>query len=275
MTAGKQLDTFAAAAGDLARQGGRLALDRLGKTRSSRKADKTIVTDADLAVQRLIIEAVAKRFPTHAVLGEEARDDEHRLPGPGQAEFCWVIDPIDGTRNYCRGYPCFCTSVALLREGWPIIGAIYDPLLERLYHGVVGRGAFLNDEPLRARDAPLYADSLMGVPSGHSRKMPGAVHLWMDRLNLRNSGSTALHLAYVAAGWLDAAYAYECKIWDVGAGWLLVREAGGVITRSEGAELFPADPAALAGRNMPFLAAGPKRHAQLLEMLAGGDWAES
>lgn len=268
MLTNAQFDSLISAANDLARRGGRLALERLGKVQSSRKADQTIVTDADLAVQELIVGAVAEQFPGHAVLGEEARHDKHPLPSPDRAEFCWVIDPIDGTRNYFRGYPSFCTAVALLQDGRPIIAAVYDPLLDRLYHGGAGRGAFVNGQPLQVKDVPMHSNTLIGVPSGHTREMPPAVHLWMDRTNLRNTGSTSLHLAYVAAGWLDAAYAYECKIWDVSPGWLLVREAGAIITGADGAELFPTNPAAVAGKNLPFLAAGRSLHAELLATLA-------
>ncbi|UCG31754.1 MAG: inositol monophosphatase [Phycisphaerales bacterium] len=261
------LDTLSAAANDFARRAARLALDYWGNVQFSRKADQTIVTEADLAAQRLIVDAVARQFPHHAVLGEEDRQDEHALPDAGEAEFCWVIDPIDGTRNYFRGFPCFCTSVGVLRDGLPVVGAIYDPLADRLYHGTERRGALAGDVRLEVRDRPLHKNSLIGAPSGHGSPMPGAVHRWMDQANVRNTGSTALHLAYTAAGWLDAAYAYECKIWDVAAGWLLVREAGGKISGADGSDLFPANPAAVADKDMPFLAAGPTLHAELLATL--------
>jgi myo-inositol-1(or 4)-monophosphatase len=265
MPGSEQPDTLLSAAMDFARRGGRLALERFGKAQASCKADMTIVTEADLAVQELIIAAVAQQFPGHAVLGEEAGSEAHALPLPERAEFCWVVDPIDGTRNYYRGFPCFSTSVGLLRKGTPVVGAVYDPLLDRMYYGTVGGGAFVDGQPLCAKNEPAHTNSLIGVPSGHSRRMPRVVHDWLDRLNLRNTGSAALHLAYVAAGWLDAAYAKDCRIWDVAAGWVLVREAGAVITGPEGSDLFPAMPAALAGERMPFLAAGPKLHAELLK----------
>jgi len=265
MSDSTQLDALSSAAQDFARRGGRLALERFGKARASQKPDMTIVTDADLAVQELIVAAIGQRFPGHAVLGEESGSEDSASPSPERAEFCWIIDPIDGTRNYYRGFPCFCTSVGLLRSGTPVVGAVYDPLLDRMYHGTVGGGAFVDDRPLCAGNDPAHANSLIGVPSGHNQEMPRAVHDWLDRLNLRNTGSAALHLAYVAAGWLDAAYARDCKIWDVAAGWVLVREAGAVITGHAGGELFPASRAALGGENMPFLAAGPKLHAELLE----------
>lgn len=265
------LDTFSAAANDFARRAARLTLDYWGNVQFSRKADQTIVTEADLAAQRLIVDAVARQFPDHAVLGEEDREDEHELGDPDRAEFCWVIDPIDGTRNYYRGYPCFCTSVGVLRGGLPVVGAIYDPLADRLYHGTAGRGAFAGDIRLEVRDGPLRKNSLIGAPSGHGTCMPEAVHRWMDQANVRNTGSTALHLAYTAAGWLDASYAYECKIWDIAAGWLLVREAGGKVSGADGSGLFPANPAAVAGKNMPFLAAGPTLHAELLASLESAD----
>ena len=258
-------DEFLSVAVELAQQAGRLAVERMTTARSSRKADRTLVTDADLAAQLLVAEGIASQYADHAVLGEETLPDAPSLPDPAQAEFCWVVDPIDGTRNYARGFPCFCVSLALLRRGEPIVGVVYDPLRDSVYRASAGGGAFLGERKLSAADNPARGDILIGVPSGHNRKMPDAIHAWLDRFNLRNVGSTALHLAYVAAGCLDVAYCRECYIWDIAAGWLLVREAGGTITDPAGGELFPATLEHAKEKDTPFLAAGKTIHTELLD----------
>lgn len=263
------LESFLAVAEDLARRAGRLALERMDSARASRKADATIVTDADLAAQHLIIEGLARRFPDHAVLGEEDRADSFTLPAPDAADYCWVIDPIDGTRNFARGFPCFSVSLALLFGGTPVVGVVYDPLLDRSYRATADGEASWGNRALRVATDPPRSDLLVGVPSGHKRPMPEPVRRWLERMNLRNVGSTALHLAYVAAGWLDAAWCQQCYVWDIAAGWLLVRQAGGIITHSSGEQLFPLDLAEAARRKTPFLAAEPKLHGELLAELRG------
>lgn len=261
------LESFLVIAEELARRAGRLALERMDSARASRKADASIVTDADLAAQHLIIEGVARRFPDHAVLGEEDRSDSFALPAPDTADYCWVIDPVDGTRNFARGFPCFGVSLALLLRGMPVVGVVYDPLLDRSYGATADGEASWDKRALRVSADTPRSDLLVGVPSGHNRPMPEPVRRWLDRMNLRNVGSTALHLAYVAAGWLDAAWCRQCYVWDIAAGWLLVRQAGGVITHPSGEPLFPLDLGEAARRETPFLAAGPKLHAELLAEL--------
>ena len=157
--------------------------------------------------------------------------------------------------------------MALLRRGEPIVGVVYDPLHDSVYRAAAGDGAFLGDRRLSVAENPAHGDILIGVPSGHNRKMPEVIHAWLDRFNLRNVGSTALHLAYVAAGCLDVAYCRECHIWDIAAGWLLVREAGGVITDPAGGDMFPMALERANEKDTPFLAAGKSLHDELLAEL--------
>jgi len=252
----------------MARTGGELARGLIGRTAADRKPDRTVVTEADHAVQDLILTRVAERYPRHAVLAEETVRRPHRHRGAAEAEYCWVVDPIDGTRNFTRSLPVFATAVAVLRGGLPVAAAVYEPNLEQLYAASVGGGSTLNGRAVGVSREPPHHDTLIGVPSGRNQPTPPAVHDWLDRWNLRNLGSTALHMALVAAGSIDAAFCQECRVWDVAAGWLLIREAGGLCTDLAGGDLFPLDLSAAADRDLPFLAAGPSLHPRLLATLA-------
>jgi len=219
------MDYFAAQllshAVELARSGGRLARQRFGSAVTSLKPDRTPVTDADVLVQDHILDAIAARYPSHAVLTEEAIRRPERHASFDSAEWCWVIDPIDGTRNYARGVPSFSVSVGVLHHGQPAVAAVYLPMQNRMYSARLGAGAWCDDTRLHVADNPPTADTMIATPSGQGDPMPHAVHDWFDHMNIRNYGSTAMHLAMVAGGSVDAALGMECRLWDIAAGSLL------------------------------------------------------
>ena len=263
----QQLQSYVGFAAELAREGGRLARQHLGTAQLSHKADRTVVTDIDHAVQERITTAIAARFPKHAVLAEETLADPQAHAEPSRADYCWVIDPIDGTRNFARNLPCFCTSIALLHHAVPVVGVIYEPSLDRLYQATAGGGVWLGADRLSVSQRDRMTGIMIAVPSSHRRETPPEVRAWLDRVNVRNTGSAALHLAYLAAGYIDAAYALDCYIWDIAAGWLMVREGGGRMTTLTSGELFPADLATVPGKDMPFVAATPGLHPVLSEII--------
>ncbi len=239
------------------RQAGRIAVERFGKAITSRKADDSPVTDADHAVQAALLRAIAARYPRDAVVTEETQADPGKHAGVASARRCWVIDPIDGTRNYARAVPFYCLSVALMEDGMPVVGIIYNPATGETFSAAAGAGAWLGRTRLPAGDPPPRMETVIATPSGQRNTLPTAVHGWFNRYKLRNTGSTALHLAYLASGGFDAVLLTECHIWDIAAGWLIARETG-VVTRSlDGRELFPMDLAREAGREISFLAAHP------------------
>ncbi len=262
-----QDNPFAHVAGELARQGGRLARDPLGQAVVSRKADRSLVTDVDCRVQQLIVDRLAELYPQHAILAEETIDHPHHYPDPGQAEFCWVIDPLDGTRNYARGFAIFTCSMALLQAGTPIVGVTYDPMADHLYVAVAGQGAWLGTQRLAVADDLPHRDSLVVMPSGRRQPVPAAVDGWLKIVTVRNLGSTALHLALLAAGLLDAELEVDSKLWDLAAGALLVAEAGGRVTDLQGRPVFPFPLAGYQAQEVAYLAAGPRLHAELLKTL--------
>lgn len=275
------LETLRLLAEQAARAGGAVARASFGRVgRVRRKADRSEVTDADEAAQRAVFAAIRSRRPDDAFIGEESltpetRRDEHDQSDPRpdenrDAELCWVVDPIDGTRNYVRGIPLYCCSVAVMTEGRPIAGAIYDPTRDVMYSGDEKHGARVDDQVVAfAADGPERVPGsaqtpIVAIPSTRHREAHEIVHDWVDRLVVRNLGSTALHLALLAAGRLDGVLATNCRLWDIAAGALLVTAAGGVITSPYGQPLFPIDVTRYAGEDIPCLGAHRDLHARLI-----------
>jgi myo-inositol-1(or 4)-monophosphatase len=221
----------------LCKDAGRVMMDRLGGSLEiTHKGEVDLVTQVDLALERLITEAIHDRFPDHTVLGEEGwREGEAR-----DADYAWLFDPLDGTTNYVHGYPMFCVSIALTQRGDVLLGAIYDPLRDELFYAAKGEGATLNDRRIVVSDTDRLISSLLstGFPYQRATIPDNNVALLskvIDRIQgVRRSGSVALDLAYVAAGRLDGHWELHVKPWDTAAGGLLVKEAGGRITGTEG-----------------------------------------
>jgi myo-inositol-1(or 4)-monophosphatase len=222
---------------DAAHAAGELLRRKLPLERQVRyKGPRDIVTDADEAAQRAIIELIGARFPEHEVLAEESpRDLDLAAAGP-----TWIIDPLDGTTNYARRYPSFCVSVGLADAGALRVGAICDPIRRETFYAATGQGAFLQRgraraEPLRVTDTGDLVEALVGVDWARDPEVRAQVLAVLGRVasscrSVRASGSAALALAYVAAGWLDAYFHFSLSPWDVAAGALLIQEAGGHIT---------------------------------------------
>ncbi len=249
---------------DWTRAAGVIARERLGKALVERKSDNSPVTDADHAVQASLLHAIAECCPGDAVITEEtqAAPDRHALVV--SARRVWIIDPIDGTRNFARGVPLFCVVVALMEHGSPVLGVIHEPMTGRVYSAVAGGGALLDGVPMRMEDRPNSPDRLIATGSGRDENLPPVVHRWLDRMVVRGIGSTAMHLALLASGGLDAVFARKCRLWDVAAGMLLVQEAGGRAVSLDGRPYFPMDLSGYRDGKMPFLAAPPRLLDELL-----------
>ena len=267
MEARPDVEALRLAAGELARTGGTLARRFLGKVRATRKPDNSPVTPADTAVQEAILAILAQRFPDHAILVEEEVADPSRHAQIARAEYCWVIDPIDGTRNFARGMPVYCTSVAVLHRGQPIAGAIHDATQDVVYSASRGGGTFRGNAPVRLADRPIDVDTTIAISSIRKSPIPTSVRSWLDQYLFRNIGSLCLHMVWVAAGLTDAAFSLESKIWDIAAGALQIEESGGVVTDHAGNSLWPADLANYRGDDVPMLAGTPTMHRRLLDSL--------
>ena len=240
---------------DLALLGGRLVLERFHQ-QSPRPDSVAAIADADLAIQEALGREITRLFPTDGLVGEEGSIGEPRR----QARYAWILDPIDGTSNFARGMPGFTVSVGVLRDRVPFAGAIYDPISRWLFTGCTGRGAWLNDRPLRVRDAPLAGDALFATRTPCEAGVPEYVQDWMRRHRLRRFGSTALHLCYVALGGLDFVHDDRASLWDIAGAVPVLLEAGGLLTTDDGAPVFPVSGAQAAGAPIALLAGQPAAH---------------
>lgn len=209
------------------------------------KGEFDLVTEADHAAEALIVEKLRAHFPAHAIVAEESGGDA------GRSEFCWHLDPLDGTTNFAHGFPMFCVSLALAENGRLRCGVIYDPLRRELFEAEQGAGATLNGRRIRVSETGRLADSLLatGFPS-RKRHLNVNVHFYyqaaMVSHGVRRAGSAALDLAYVACGRLDGFWEFGLNSWDMAAGVLLVKEAGGLVTDMEGGEVVLGGPHVLA-----------------------------
>ena len=237
---------------DATRAGGEALLavrDRPREVQSKGFRDE--VTDADYAAQAAIFAAIRAHYP-EAVIASEENDFGHNIAAwtPPQGVW-WLTDPLDGTTNYSRGLPHFCVTVAVL-EGWePIGGAIFDPLRNQMFAAVRGGGATLDGKPLRTSERADPADAVLeaGLARGVApRRQSLAIFntLATECRTVRTAGAAALALAYVAAGWLEAYIHLTLRPWDCAAGVLMIREAGGAVSRPDGGPWTLRDPQILA-----------------------------
>jgi myo-inositol-1(or 4)-monophosphatase len=245
-------------AADLAVRAGRLALEHFHRAQVARRSSDAVVTNADVAIRERLATEIARAFPDDAVVGtEEPPDDERR-----QALYSWVLDPVDGNDDFERGLPGFAMSIGVLRDRRPFAGAVYDPLTRWLFTACAGRGAWVNERPLRARPAPLSHASLVSIWTPVEEGVAGHVERWLQRYRVRRFGSTALHLCYVALGALDLVYDPRASIRDIAGAAPVLMEAGGVLSAADGSPLFPVTPARMAGAPLTFLAGNRVSHAQ-------------
>jgi myo-inositol-1(or 4)-monophosphatase len=221
------------------------------------KARADLVTDADNASQAVVKAALLGKFPAHHFLGEE--DSVGKSPQDVRlaagAPPTWVVDPLDGTANYVHDVPAYCVSIGLVVNGGLEVGVILDPRQNELFAAAKGRGAFLNGRPIRVSGTSLLRDSLLstGFPASwakQQRNLAAWTCLSEHAQGLRRTGSTALNLAYVAAGRFDGYWAYDNYPWDLAAGALLVTEAGGVLAATDGTpfDCFRPDSVATNGK---------------------------
>lgn len=215
---------------------GRIQMAQFGTDlKIDKKGIIDLVTEVDVAVERMFRDLVAERFPDHVVLAEELGGSD--LPG---GRPCWIFDPLDGTTNYAHGLPIFASSLALEIDGQVVVGAIYDPTRRELFTATQGGGAYLNGVPMRVSSTSSLIDSLLvtGFPYSVHAERRDLVDLFSDFLAeaqaVRRLGSAALDLCYVAAGRMDAFWEQHLKPWDMAAGALMLAEAGGRVTTLDG-----------------------------------------
>jgi myo-inositol-1(or 4)-monophosphatase len=232
-----------------------------GEVRVDKKGEIDLVTEVDLAVERMLRALVAERFPDHSVLAEELQQ-----PDGTASRYCWVFDPIDGTTNYAHGLPIFCSSLALEVDGVAMVGAVYDPSRRELFTAERNGGAYLNGARLKVSTADGLIDALLctGFPYDVHQTLDDIVGLFgafVGRARgVRRLGSAAIDLCYVAAGRLDGFWESRLHPWDVAAGALIVEEAGGRVTGYDGSPF--------TSRRTDLVASNRVLHTAMLETIA-------
>ena len=245
-----------------ARKGGDATLryfDRPSMLEIRRKSHNEYVTQVDNSAEQIIIGAIHQRYPEHAILAEESG-------GSGTSDFQWIIDPLDGTTNFIHGFPVFAVSIALRVKGRLEIGVIYDPTRQEMFTTIRGQGAYLDGRRIRVSGRKTLDGALIGTGFPYRanrewmRKYLEMLHDVMQHAaDVRRPGAAALDLSYVAAGRLDGFWEFGLQIWDIAAGVLLIREAGGLVSN------LTDDGDYLETGNL--IAGTPKVHAELERML--------
>ena len=243
---------------EAARAAGALLKEKVGKVGFREKKRADLVTEADTLAQETIRRIVGESFPAHGFLGEETPGASADSYQADRDEFCWIVDPLDGTTNFVHQVPFFCTSIALARGNELLCGVIYNPITEEFFSSEQGKGAFLNGVRLRVSDVEEPKDSLVavGFPTNtpaDSEDLQAFLKAVPIAQALRRTGSTALNLAYVAAGRYDAMWGFSTKAWDIAAGILLLQEADGVIISTEGGPVSLEKPRFLCAANQNLL----------------------
>ncbi|MES2181697.1 MAG: inositol monophosphatase family protein [Pseudomonadota bacterium] len=236
------------------------ASEDIGSLKIQTKTYNDFVTEVDKAAEQAIIDTLKELYPTHGFLGEESGESNI------EADFIWIIDPLDGTTNFLHGMPQYCISIALQERGVLTHAVVYDPNKNDLFTATKGRGAFLNDKRIRVTQRTKLQDALVGTgfPFRDFTHLDTYLDMLKDMIKkttgIRRPGSAALDLAYVAAGWYDGFWEIGLSTWDIAAGGLIVQEAGGIVGDFEGNESW------LKTGNI--VAANPKIFAQMLQTLS-------
>ena len=245
-----------------ARRGGDKALryvNRRHQLKVTSKAHNEFVTQVDHAAEEAIIETIQERYPDHAFLAEESGET-------GEGDFVWIIDPLDGTTNFIHGFPVFAVSIALRIKGRLQVGVIYDPNRQEIFSAIRGQGAQVDGRRIRVSGQQDLEGALIGT--GFPYRDKARMHDYLKMLEsvllktagIRRPGAAALDLAYVAAGRLDGFWEFGLHLWDIAAGSLLVREAGGLISELQGKDDY------LESGNV--IAGSPKVHDALKKLFA-------
>jgi myo-inositol-1(or 4)-monophosphatase len=230
---------YLAVAAEAALCAGAIQKARFGQVLDIRhKGTIDLVTDVDKACEDAILEVIRARFADHDIVAEETHIDRTG------SRHVWYVDPLDGTVNFAHGYPFFSASVALAIDGEAVAGAVYDPIKEELFTAERGGGAHVNGRPLRVSHASTLVESLLvtGFPYDIHDDVDGKLRVFRRFMAvaqaIRRDGSAALDLCYLAAGRIDGFFEERLNAWDMAAGNLLVEEAGGRVSRYDGAPLL-------------------------------------
>ena len=247
---------------DLAHQAGAIQMDRYERLEAIRaKGPRDVVTEVDHLCEDLVRLAVADRYPADSFYAEEIGEVEHTGVSSGRV---WIVDPLDGTVNYANGIPFFCVSIALVADGHPIVGVVYDPSRDETFAGAIDGPSLRNGRAIEVGRKPLLEDLVVTLAVG-GRGTVRKRHTALKAIRAhRSMGSAALTLAYVACGRFDVyAQGAGLSAWDVAAAGLIAERAGATVTTLEGGPWFDL---ACPAKKWSSLAASPRHHATMLAM---------
>ena len=262
-----------------ARLGGNVLIRHMNKLDALNVVEKDrmdYASEVDGLAEEAIVKELRKAYPDYAILGEEGGEQRGHRAG---ARSTFVIDPLDGTSNYLHGFPHWCVSIALVENGEPQHGVVFDPLRNELFTASKGSGAVLNDHRIRVSERRDLAGAMLstGFPPRERSRVGAQLdcirELLREAEDIRRTGSAALDLAYVACGRTDGYFEAGVKPWDIAAGMLLVREAGGRVTDFRGSGTGPVDARGTAGR--PLLAANLKLGDALQKVIVSSGYAKA
>lgn len=225
------------------------------------KGVNNLVTDVDLAAEKMIVAAIEKRFPTHNILGEEGGQKAKK------SDYDWIIDPIDGTTNFAHGHPYYAVSIALYYKSKPLIGVVYAPYLRELFWASKGGGAYLNGKKIAvSKTAQLTSNmSCTGFPPlKREENLPYLTKMLAVAQAIRRCGAATIDFCYIACGRYDTFWELGLHPWDIAAGRLIMEEAGGKLTQIDGSAINP-----FAKQNI--LATNKKLHPAVLELFDSKD----
>ena len=250
----------------IARQAGAVLKEGYGNVRHIRqKGIIDLVTEFDVRSEEIIISSIRKEFPEHAILAEESG------LSAATSDYQWVIDPLDGTTNFAHGIPIFGVTIALLKNNYPVLGVVYDPLRDEMFSAEAGQGATLNNRPIHVSSQADLGQAVIstGFPydlrTNPRNNLDQFVQFQFRTQAVRHVAAAALDCTWTAMGRLDGYWEYGVKQWDIGAGALIVREAGGRVTSTDGGENFLADETIVASNSL--------LHEQMLRVLREGSEA--
>jgi len=251
-----------------ARLAGQRAMEEINYLKVSVKKSTELVTQADRRCQDMIVDRIKESYPDHGFIAEEGEDGGIFKQAPrGGDELWWVIDPIDGTNNFAHRMLLFTISVAVMHEGEPIVGVIFEPATDSMYTAVKGGDAQLDGRRITSGEEEMNEFSSVGLESHFEDGVPDWTCELMTQTRFRNLGTTALQLAYVAKGSMVATIANTPKLWDIAAGAAINNAAGSVLTNWKGEKIFPVDLSNYDGQKYQMLVANKKVHPELVDLL--------
>lgn len=253
-----------------ARLAGQRAMELMSYTHSTVKSSEELVTEADKQCQDIVISRIKESFSDHGFLGEESDDGNLLKIQPRGEDVWWIIDPIDGTNNYAHKVPMFAVSIGVIAEKKPVAGVIFQPATDAMFTASINSEAQLNNSRITCGDEKISKYAQIGIDGHFQDKIPG----WQNKIMLisrfRNFGTTAMQLAYVACGGLVATAGHYGKLWDIAAGLAILKQSGAVVTDWQGEAMEEFDVANYNREKYEILAANPKAHMPMLELIQAG-----